>query len=454
MIPRLPKGFSHPLRIGEGSFASVYRVRQHALDRWVAVKFIHERDRKKRRDLLREARTQAQIKADCIPQIYDAFEWHCNVCIIMQWIRGIPLLSVLDTPLSEEERYFLAHGFIASLANLHTLNFAHRDLKPANIIISPENGIHLVDFGFAKSVHDIHQSIAGVAKGTPAYMAPELWRFGGTVDLMRADVFSAGKILLQILSGTPVVSFTEQLMNENPEKRPSSGLELLALWKAQESITAPRSVSWSGIAGNICSDMLSAKLLLASKELLFAGRHEEAYWLLVESIEENANNADAIQLMSRFSQNGSLRKRSVRKYLILASLLIVALVSAFLVGRRSSEYQVSGKLVRKQERLLLLARDQQNVSSGHCPLKEDTLSISSLKGRVVVKAGPVQGKLLVNNSLMSHADNGFFRIDLMPGTHLLTWLDTAGNVYWFERVSVLPFQIKHVTVTKRGSGES
>jgi len=56
MIPRIPKGFSHPMTIGEGSFSSVYRVRQKILDRWVAVKILHEKDRERRLELLNEAR--------------------------------------------------------------------------------------------------------------------------------------------------------------------------------------------------------------------------------------------------------------------------------------------------------------------------------------------------------------------------------------------------------------
>lgn len=137
MIPRLPRGFSHPMRIGEGAFASVYRVRQQTLDRWVAVKIVAERNRARRGQLLREARTQARIKSECIPQIYDAFEWNNNVCIVMQWIRGIPLSALIESPLSGQERFDLTGGFLQALASLHSLGFAHRDLKPANILISP-----------------------------------------------------------------------------------------------------------------------------------------------------------------------------------------------------------------------------------------------------------------------------------------------------------------------------
>ena len=126
MIPKLPKGFSHPMRIGEGTFASVYRVRQNALERWVALKIIPEKDRDRRKELLKEATIQAKIKAECIPQVYDAFEWNNSVCIVMQWVKGVSLVQLMRGTLSEEERLFLANGLICSMATLHSLGFEEK----------------------------------------------------------------------------------------------------------------------------------------------------------------------------------------------------------------------------------------------------------------------------------------------------------------------------------------
>lgn len=233
--------------LGEGAFASVFRVRQTALDRLVAIKVLHEKDPAKKRDLVKEATTQARIRADCIPQVYHVFEWRSRVCIVMEWIKGVSLSSLIAHFPAAEERLWLADHVIRSLSALHTLGFAHRDLKPENILVSPDKGVMLVDFGFTKNVIDGQQSISGVVKGTPAYMAPELWTGGCAADPMRCDVFAAGKIVRDILSEDVCPSFTAQCISDDPSRRPSSGSEMLALW--QESaphIGMPDGAAWQG----------------------------------------------------------------------------------------------------------------------------------------------------------------------------------------------------------------
>jgi len=84
------------MTIGEGSFSSVYRVRQKILDRWVAVKILHEKDRERRLELLNEARNQAQMSIACIPAVYDAFAQGQQLFIVMEWIKGASLQSLLE----------------------------------------------------------------------------------------------------------------------------------------------------------------------------------------------------------------------------------------------------------------------------------------------------------------------------------------------------------------------
>lgn len=444
MIPKLPRGFSHPMRIGEGAFASVYRVRQKALDRWVAIKFIHQRNRKKRNDLLREAKVQAKIRSECIPQIYDAFEWRESVCIIMQWIKGVSLATLLESFLTSEEKISLAGGFITSLANLHSLGFAHRDLKPANILISPENGIYLVDFGFTKNVLDGTRSVAMTAKGTPAYMAPEIWKFGSNVDLMRADIYSAGKILHQLLSSTHAHSFTEQLLEENPDRRPGSGLELLKLWKAADWYS-PAETEWGKIAADPTSELLSVKLLLAAKELMYLHRYDEAYWLLVESLEENADNGEALEMIDRFPKQ-SRKRKNITLYGSAISAVAAAIISAFLMGRKARDgfepvIYSSGQEIRN---LLSI-----NKESALLPLKEDSIRTGLISGYLAVE-GYNGGVLTINEIPWSGSlDELRSGIKLPGGVHELALIDNNGKIRWYHRVSLLPFQKKVVTVSAK-----
>jgi hypothetical protein len=444
MIPRLPRGFSHPMRIGEGAFASVYRVRQQTLDRWVAVKIVAERNRARRGQLLREARTQARIKSECIPQIYDAFEWNNNVCIVMQWIRGIPLSALIESPLSGQERFDLTGGFLQALASLHSLGFAHRDLKPANILISPEKGFYLVDFGFARDTADGERSVALTAKGTPAYMAPEIWRHGGNVELMRADVFSAGKVLRLLLNGTHAMSFTDKLLEEDPALRPASGIEVLEAWNKAQSLP-PALPGFETIAGRRVSALMSVKLTLASKELLFAGRNEEAYWLLVESLEENAENAEALELMSRFPRRARKTLRLVASFFAAAA-IIAALAGAFLVGKESAGG--SGPLPFSSQVKLrsTLSINDETGPFGTIPLKEDSLKTGMLSGLIAVDRSLPGCVLYIDN--IACVDTVELRngIRLPKGEHDLSLVDSSGNRCWHRRVNLLPFQKKIISI--------
>lgn len=448
MIPKLPKGFSHPMRIGEGSFASVYRVRQNALERWVALKIIPEKDRDKRKELLKEATIQAKIKAECIPQVYDAFEWKNSVCIVMQWVKGVSLVQLMRGTLSEEERLFLANGLICSMATLHSLGFAHRDLKPANVLISPSDGVYLVDFGFTKDIADGHKSVALTAKGTPAYMAPEIWNYGGNVDLIKADLYSAGKILSQILSDTSASGFTEILLQEDPQKRPDSGVKILELWKEQNSCQFLNH-DWEKIAGYLASDILSVKLLLAAKELNFAGRHEEAYWLCVESLEQNANNAEALEFIGRFSQQQRKNDKSLKTYTGLVLLVSVLLIIAFFAGRETGTVSELSYVQKKGKRNQLITFKDKKILISELPLKQDSLHSKRFMGVLMFKGFPDSSRILIDNRLSKFHDDLKYGISLDFGEHDLALVSEDGKINWHEKVKILPFQRKVVRYTGR-----
>lgn len=448
MIPKLPKGFSHPMRIGEGTFASVYRVRQNALERWVALKIIPEKDRDRRKELLKEATIQAKIKAECIPQVYDAFEWNNSVCIVMQWVKGVSLVQLMRGTLSEEERLFLANGLICSLATLHSLGFAHRDLKPANVLISPPDGVFLVDFGFTKDVADGQKSVALTAKGTPAYMAPEIWNYGGNVDLIKADLYSAGKILSQILSDTSASGFTEILLQEDPQKRPDSGVKILELWKEQNSCQFLNH-DWEKIAGHLASEILSVKLLLAAKELNFAGRHEEAYWLCVESLEQNANNAEALEFIGRFSQQQRKNGKSLKTYMGLVLLVSVLLTIAFFAGRKTGTVSELSYVHKKGERNQLITFKDKKILISELPLKQDSLHSNRFMGMLMFKGFPDSSRILIDNRLSKFHDDLKYGISLDFGEHDLALVSEDGKINWHEKVKILPFQRKVVRYTGR-----
>ncbi|MCU0608466.1 MAG: serine/threonine protein kinase [Chitinispirillaceae bacterium] len=440
MVPQIPRGFTHPMRIGEGAFASVYRVRQPLLDRFVAIKIILEKDRGQRKQLLKEANVQAHIQLECIPHVYDAFEWKKSVCIVMEYIKGTSLETLLKNPLSADDRCSLADNFLVALAGMHALGYAHRDIKPANVLVSPK-GIHFVDFGFARHAIDGEKSMAMAAKGTPAFMAPEIWQHGSNIDLIRADVFSAGKVIQQILSddNAPIVI---RMTRNHPDNRPSSGKDALDEWRSACGSRPGAGAGWPALAERLASSQLSEQLVYAAKQLLFAGRSDEAYWLLVEALEENPDQAEAVTLMSEFERFG--KKRRQHTILRFAAVIVAAAalaLTAFVVGRQSTV------IVREDRHrggrapvIDIKEKAGARFDVVGTILKEDTSSSDMLSGKVVAAGLPLRGKLFVDRK---EADQSLLEtqgIDLAPGPHLLAWKGPAGDLLWKERISLLPFQ--------------
>ena len=455
MIPRLPHGFSHPMLIGEGGFSSVYRVRQVALDRWVALKIIHEKDPHKRLDLLREARLQAGVKAVCIPQIYDTFENSGRIFIVMEWISGVSLAALLENrsgdDLSQEQRFWIADGILRALAELHSMKFAHRDLKPANIIISPENGIYLVDFGLSKMIYGTdNKTVTGVVKGTPAYMAPELWQKKESIDYLCADVYSAGKILRQVLPAGPVGAITQALLEDDPSLRIKNGAAAFELWQRTvgEKKLQPH---WGNVASQLNSELLAKSLFLSAKELIYASREDEAYWLLVECLEHNPNHADALTMMNSFPEH--IRKRRFRRIIgtvfvssvILLIFCIIIILSGFYVDHPASQFYHEPETMKQSKLDLKKNGFQARIE---IPFRQNTFSPLNLCGRVEFTSFPDSGQLFIDGKVQPDTFSILKGIALDYGVHSLIWVNLDGSILWKEHVRLLPFQTRRISIKK------
>jgi hypothetical protein len=444
------------MRIGDGAFASVYRVRQNALDRWAAVKVLDERDPSRKRGIISEATTQARITSGCIPQVYHVFEWNRRIWIVMEWIKGVSLSVILARQPSEKERLWLADGCIRSLACLHGLGFAHRDLKPANILISPDKGVVLVDFGFAKKVSDGHESVAGVVKGTPAYMAPELWTGKASVDPMRCDVFALGRILRDILRGEPYEALSSRCSHEVAQKRPATAQAVLDIWEKMMPPSAP--ADWPGLSRAPTSHHLSEKLANAARVLLSRGRQDEAYWLLVESIEENPANAEAVLLMNSFPKYVAAKKRQRRMtYAASAAACVCLVLIAFAFGWNSRGWNGdavadASKLRDAKDRSALIARALQGRElpaargAEEAALREDIADAGRLQGTVYIAAHPLKGALMVDGEPVRRKDSVLSGVMLPYGRHVIAWADENGTTLWREKINLLPFETRIVSM--------
>ncbi len=196
-------------RIGTGGMGVVFKVRDVALDRIVAIKIIREfgsvhDDRMNR--LFREARISASLKHPSIAQIYNIGQVNGMPYIVSEFVEG-KSFSEYARPHGRLAPNDLA-GIIARVADAihyaHSLGIVHRDVKPSNILIDQELWPHLIDFGLARSWVDSAEatlSHAGQIVGTPSYMSPE--QAEGRLDAVgpATDVYSLGATLYALLTG-------------------------------------------------------------------------------------------------------------------------------------------------------------------------------------------------------------------------------------------------------------
>jgi hypothetical protein len=192
--------------LGKGGFGIVFRAFDDMLQRVVAVKVMAPQlaaTSPARRRFLREARLSAQVRHEHVVQVYEVGEQPLPY-LAMEFIPGETLQQKLDRtgPLDVPEVLRIGRQIAEGLAAAHACDLIHRDIKPGNVLL--EGGSHkakITDFGLARAADDASISQSGVVAGTPMFMAPEQ-TLGHKID-QRADLFSLGSVLYQMVSGRP-----------------------------------------------------------------------------------------------------------------------------------------------------------------------------------------------------------------------------------------------------------
>lgn len=215
MIGRTISHYQITEKIGEGAMGEVYLARDLKLNRAVALKFIpealiHEGQRLARFE--REAQLLASLNHTNIAAIHAVEEYDGKPFLVMELVEGETLADRLaQGALLIPDALRLAQQIAEALRAAHKKGIIHRDLKPANIKIRPDGVVKVLDFGLAKQFQDSGEELdteaatlhavtmAGGLIGTPAYMSPEQ-TLGQAAD-MRADIFSFGAILYEMLTG-------------------------------------------------------------------------------------------------------------------------------------------------------------------------------------------------------------------------------------------------------------
>jgi serine/threonine-protein kinase len=190
-------------RIGRGGMGVVYRGRDTVIGRPVAVKMLVsdiDVSEETRERFFREARSAGQLAHRNIITIYDFGEEGGRAYIVMELLSGESLSSLLarGDRLPMEQQVEIMTRIAEGLAFAHARGIVHRDVKPANLFLTTDGQLKILDFGVAR-IASSKLTRSGLIVGTPDYMSPEQVA-GKGVD-QRSDVFSAGTVFYQLLSG-------------------------------------------------------------------------------------------------------------------------------------------------------------------------------------------------------------------------------------------------------------
>jgi serine/threonine-protein kinase len=189
--------------VGRGGMGVLYRARDQALERNVALKMMlvdFTLDPSARERFQREARAVARLQHRNVVTIHELGEADGVPYIVMEFLSGKDLETLLqnETRLTLAEKLDIAIQLCEGLGYAHEQGIVHRDIKPGNVRVLEDGTVKILDFGIAKfAVSSVTQS--GTIMGTPSYMAPEQV-MGQSVD-GRADLFSAGVLLYELLIG-------------------------------------------------------------------------------------------------------------------------------------------------------------------------------------------------------------------------------------------------------------
>ncbi len=222
--------------IGRGGMAEVHEGRDLRLGRRVAVKILRPdlaKDPTFQARFRREAQSAASLNHPNIVAVYDTGEDVLTSAngervvvpyIVMEYVDGMTLRQLLASGrrLLPERALEITAGILAALDYAHRHGIVHRDIKPANVMLTRTGDVKVMDFGIARAMNDTGTTMtsASAVMGTAQYLSPEQAR-GEVVDA-RSDLYSAGVLLYELLTGRPPftgdspVSIAYQHVSEMP----------------------------------------------------------------------------------------------------------------------------------------------------------------------------------------------------------------------------------------------
>jgi len=294
-------------RLGVGGFGAVWRARDTQLDRTVAVKIPRRANigREETEKFLREARTAAQLQHPNVVSVHEVGMEGDTVFIVSDLIEGTSLDNWLAAHrLTHHGSAELCAKIAETLHYAHEQAVIHRDIKPANIMLDTAGEPSIMDFGLAKrEAGEITMTMEGAILGTPAYMSPEQAKGEGHKVDRRADVYSLGVVLFELLTG----------------ERPFRGdVQMLLVQIADEDPPAPRKLN-----NKIPRNLETICLKCLRKEPV--RRYQTAAELADDLRRAITNQPIKAKPVSRFEKTWLWCRRKPAKAALIATLVIFAI---------------------------------------------------------------------------------------------------------------------------------
>ena len=199
---RIP-GFKVLHLIGEGGTARVYLASRERDDEPLVVKILRPEitsDKKALARFMEEYAMVEKIQSRHVARIHGHGQSDAHAYLVMEFFEGGDLNKRLGgKALPPEEALRLFRELMFALGDIHEKGILHRDLKPQNLMFRDDGSLAIVDFGIAKDISAVDRTGHGEILGTPRYMSPE--QVQGRVLDLRTDIYSAGVLLYQMLTG-------------------------------------------------------------------------------------------------------------------------------------------------------------------------------------------------------------------------------------------------------------
>jgi serine/threonine protein kinase len=217
--------------IGQGGMANVYKVEDLRLSRPCALKEMLPDPnasthtlRQARDQFRREAEILAKLSHPNLPAVYDHFTWAGKEYLVMEFIEGESLDELLDrypNGMPSDEVWPWMTKLTEALQYCHEHGIVHRDIKPANILLKPDGGVVLVDFGLVKLFDPTNPKTLTIVRGmgTPEYAPLEQFDAKRHTDA-RSDIYSLGATLYHALTGQPPLEVHARLLDPTAFRTP------------------------------------------------------------------------------------------------------------------------------------------------------------------------------------------------------------------------------------------